>query len=245
MMDYEKRPEGLTWACGITTVWERINTTLLRTMESIKVAGFTIDWIFADNAPSATLYHDKYDPVGVTLRYPKISVVGNWILGMIELYIRKPTCDRYVMFQDDIVAIKNLRPYLDTGDYPYNCYLNLYTITENCLSSGDKQGWFASSQLGRGALALVFSRESLQTLFHQEHLFLKPSVDNGHRSIDGAIITAMSQAGWKEYVHNPSLVQHTGTGQTTLGNGNWLEAASFPGENFDALTLLSKPAGKP
>jgi hypothetical protein len=56
------------------------------------------------------------------------------------------------------------------------------------------------------------------------------------------IVTAMKRAGWKEYVHNPSLLQHTGDGQTTLGNhiGNdrWPGADSFPGEEFDALSLL-------
>jgi len=54
-------------------------------------------------------------------------------------------------------------------------------------------------------------------------------------------VTALKKVGWKEYVHNPSLIQHTGK-ISIIGNGNHPLAPSFKGEEFDALDLLEKEA---
>ena len=58
----------------------------------------------------------------------------------------------------------------------------------------------------------------------------------GWRAIDGGIVTAMKKSGWKEYVHNPSLVQHIGD-ISTLGNKPHAKSVTFLGEDFDANNL--------
>lgn len=60
----------------------------------------------------------------------------------------------------------------------------------------------------------------------------------GHRSIDGGIVTALAEAGWKEWVHNPSLVQHTGL-VSSMRSKPHPRATSFRGEGFDAMELVS------
>ena len=52
----------------------------------------------------------------------------------------------------------------------------------------------------------------------------------------------MNKAGWTEYVHIPSLVQHAGNDSSTLGNINKM-ATDFPGEDYDAQSFLKRPAG--
>jgi len=224
------------WAVGVTTIPER-REMLQRTLTSIKNAGFTVDRLFIDGGPNGM--PDYY----ATIHEPKLSIVGNWLLGMMELYIREAHADRYAMFQDDILLCHNLCQYLESCEYPHQSYLNLYTMPQNLLLSGGKQGWYASNQLGRGALALVFNREALITLLQADHTFRKPQdPKNGHRSIDGCVLTGMQQRGWKEYVHNPSLVQHAGRSMSTLKNIDWPDADSFPGEDFDAMILTKRSA---
>lgn len=238
----------MKWACGLTTVPER-SKLLKQTLASVKNAGFTVDRLFVDGGPNGMPdYH-------ATIREPKISITGNWLLGVLELYIREPHADRYAMFQDDVLMCRNLRQYLESCEYPWQSYLNLYTMPQNLLLSGGKNGWYASNQMGRGALALVFNREGLMTVLEQSCIWkkfqdTKPWMmngrmhePNGHRSIDGILLTAMKQRGWKEYVHNPSLVQHLGRGHSTLGNREWDDADSFPGEQFDATTLVTEKLG--
>jgi hypothetical protein len=60
------------------------------------------------------------------------------------------------------------------------------------------------------------------------------------KRIDGGIVNAMNLCGWSEYVHDPSLVQHTGV-ISTIDNQPHPEATSFKGEDYDLLTLLSPP----
>lgn len=59
----------------------------------------------------------------------------------------------------------------------------------------------------------------------------------GMKAVDGGIVTSFMQAGWKEYVHNPSLVQHTGT-VSSFSAINHQPAHSFPGVDFDAVSLV-------
>jgi hypothetical protein len=61
----------------------------------------------------------------------------------------------------------------------------------------------------------------------------------GWRAIDGGIVTALAHAEYKEYCHNPTLVQHIGH-KSTMGNSAHPQATSFQGEQFDAMKLLDK-----
>ena len=230
----------LSWSYGVTTVPSRRSNLLPQTLNSLKAAGFDQPRLFIDgaNARMAEGYEGQFK-LPVTAHDSPLLTAGNWTLSLYELYIREPSADRYAIFQDDFVTYLNLKGYLDRCKYPEKGYWNLYTFPSNQrLAKGT--GWYLSNQQGRGAVGLVFNRDAVIVLLSSLHLVERPqNVARGHKSIDGGIVTAMKKAGWSEYVHNPSLVQHTGD-VSAMRNAPHLKAESFRGENFDALTLFSE-----
>lgn len=238
----------LSWSYGVTTVPERKDNLLPRTLASLSLAGFETPRLFVDGAT------DGYEGFGleVTYRSPKVFAYTNWFLALTELYFREPTADRYAIFQDDFVTYPNLRDYLE-GWYPEKGYLNLYTMPSNHVvcprdrySGQMQEGWFKSNQFGRGAVALVLNRDAVMLLLSHPHMLSRPQdihQARRHKNIDGAIISTMIKGGYTEYVHNPSLVQHTGDTTTIKEGGVHLRqprAPTFRGEEFDAMQLIHR-----
>lgn len=230
-------PMPNTWSYGITTVPSRIETHLTSTLESLSLAGFDKPHLFVDHENPAP--YAKFN-LPITTRSSNLCVAGNWVLSAWELYIRNPDASYYALFQDDLQICKDVKAYVERQPYPHKAYLNLYTFPENAILCGSKNGWHPSNQMGRGAVALIFSREALSVLLTQPHLFSRfqrPS-DRRYRSIDGGIVTSMNNAGWREYIHHPSLVQHTGLVTTVLDNRRHPLSPTFPGVDFSALSLI-------
>lgn len=248
----------MRWAYGITTVSSRLKTTLPRTLLSLQAAGFNRPRLFVDGVSSEewaryTTLH-KYE---ATLRQPHIRVFGNWLLGLMELYLRDGLADRFAIFQDDFLTYPNLREYLERCGYPDKGYLNLMTFPKNLkLCPRGHIGWYAGYQLGMSAVALVFNREAVYNLLTSSYLAARPADVNSNRAclprngvpeglirgqvnVDGAISHGMRNAGFVEYVHNPSLVYHIGQ-VSSFGNLPQPAAGSFRGEHFDCLKLLEE-----
>jgi hypothetical protein len=142
------------------------------------------------------------------------------------------------------VCVRGLRLYLDHAPYPGDGYLNLYTFPSNqqlCPKDNEGNpavGWYESNQMGRGAVALVFSQEAVEELLSSRYMFQRPKCPRrGHKAIDGGVVSALKEVGFKEMVHNPGLVQHTGV-VSSMGNRPHEQCPSFPGEEFDLRTLL-------
>jgi hypothetical protein len=225
----------MEWAYGVTTVPSRLNNTLIRTLDSLKKAGFPDPALFVDGLASNFCYRGLKV---VSRGSAPLRTVGNWMLGVWELYVRNPSADRYAIFQDDAVFSSNLRQYLERAEYPSQGYLNLYTFPEN---EKPTVGFHPSNQLGRGAVALVFSNDAIRVLLAQP--WLTEWVSNpkkGFKNLDGMIVTAMGHAGWKEYTHTPSLCEHKDDGVSTIGNPRFESSQSFQGEEFDCLSLLQE-----
>jgi len=242
----------LKWAYGVTTVPERRGELLPRTLASLKSAGFDSPRLFVDGDKDVMSWEREFG-LEVTTRHPVIRPFGNWVLALAEIYIREPNAERYAIFQDDLVTYRNLRAYLDRCSFPETGYWNLYTMPSN-QGLADGEGWYLSYQHGRGAVGLVFSREGVQTLLSQRENIIDRPVHptRGWRAIDGGVVDAYKKIGWKEYVHNPTLLQHTGIITSMDKRKNQVEhdpnfhrqrvaedwqAISFRGEDFDALTL--------
>jgi hypothetical protein len=259
----EDEVRRIEWAYGITTVPARRNTLLPRTVESLKTAGFPTPVLFIDGAThdDATSYEREFG-VPCVPRWPVIRTFGNWVLGLAELYIRNPGCSHYVMFQDDLVCSRNLRQYLERCEYPSGergrpkGYWNLYTFDfywrraprDQTVRREIKDGWFQSpTGQGLGAVGLVFNRNAVVDLLTERgHVVTRPSHpgDRSWRNIDGGIVDALGKYGWREMVHNPSLVQHTGV-KSVMGSQRHPDARSFRGEDFDCLSLLPQGANTP
>jgi hypothetical protein len=226
----------MKWACGITSIPTRQHSLFEQTAKSLYAAGFDSTRLFIDDAQP-----DERDcGQQITTRWPKIGPLGNWVLGLWELYLRNPEADRYAMFQDDLLICKNTRQYLERIAFPDRGYWNLFTTHHNQELATEERGFYLSNQMGRGALALVFSRDCLLTLFRQKYFLTQPQRMN--RNIDGMVSEALRAVDYKEYVHNPSLVYHTGEVSTMehLFPDSYIQpnAISFPGESFDAMECL-------
>lgn len=239
------------WAVGVTTCLERLDTTLQSTLRSLERAGFyeprvSYDGVHEDQLHKIGSVHD------VTLRFPKVGAYGNWILSLMELFVRDPRAHRYAMFQDDVQAPRNLRQYLDTIRLGEKEYWNLFTAPNNHLTlteRGDVVGFHRSNQLGRGALGLVFGRETVIELLSNRHMASKPAAARmPTTNIDGAVVQALVISGSHvELVHRPSLLQHTGHKSTlTMHKGGMevphdlADAPEFAGESFDCLEWAKK-----
>jgi len=231
----------MKWSYGVTTTPQRTNDLLPQTLQSLKLAGFDRPHLFVDGSDDSSKFA-KYK-LDTTLHFPNVRTYGHWVLSLWELYVLDPTADRYAIFQDDFVTYRNLRKYLEHCGYPSNGYWNLYTFPSNQLLASNRdgtevKGWYESNQMGRGAVALIFSRTAVVALLASPHMVTKPQdCTRGWRSVDGAVVTAFKQIGWKEYVHNPSLTQHLGQ-VSSMGNIQHPQATSFLGESFDAMELL-------
>jgi hypothetical protein len=239
--DRKRAARRLRWSYGVTCVPSRFQTTLPRTLASLSNAGFEKPRLFVDgHANVMDLPRYVYDAgLEVTLRSPKVGAFGNWMLALWELYVREPASDRYAIFQDDFVTYRHLRRYLDWVRWPEKGYLNLLTFMQNEGHIGGEVGWYESNQLGRGAVALVFDRDGVWNLLTSKGAAHKPAATKRSTSnIDGFVSDAMRGAGYKEYVHGPSLVQHTGVHDSAIGNKVHPLANTFLGEGFDCLEWL-------
>ena len=265
----------MRWAYGVTTCPERRKTLLPITLASLKKAGFGEPRLFVDGASEKDYAEWAELGLELTFRYPRMRVFGNWILALGELFIRDPGADRYVIFQDDIMASKNLRGYLEQLPYPDEGYWNIYTFPMNeTLRPEGYIGFYPSNQLGKGALGLVFDRRGVITLLKHDYVVRRPpdpkTTNDAEQArwwkcVDGMVATALAKDGYKEYVHYPSLLQHTGgenslvqvldaehkveSGRLAKGSrittdrpARWT-TTSFRGEEYDLLQLV--PTGIP
>ncbi len=238
-----KKRSGLRWVYGITTVPKRFNDLLPRTLDSLAKAGFDKPRLFVDGYKDPVDVEKRFG-LPASVRWPLVKTFGNWVLSLWELYLRDPLADRYVLFQDDIIVYRNLKAYLESTPYPHEqAYCNLYTYPQNESKAPKKGyvGWYYSNQKGLGALALMFSRSAAIALLGSKHMAVRPTdLNRGWQAVDGAVVTALKKAGFREFVHMPSLCQHTGSGKSVMGHPRQPLAPSFKGENFDALNLLEK-----
>ena len=231
----------MQWSYGVTTVPQRLGDLLPSTLRSLRAAGFDDPRLFIDGCVETLPIHlAEYE---ITERRPRVRVAGNWWLSMVEVYLRglQVGAQRFAIFQDDFITYPHLKEYLDQCKYPDRGYWNLYTVPMN-QDLARQPGWFESNQRGLGAVALVFDRKAVQTLLAAPHFVNRPQdLRNGHKKVDGGIVTAMTKAGYKEYVHNPSLVEHLGLPSTIEGkhsSGAFQRAASFRGQTFDAREMM-------
>ena len=234
-------PEGPEWCYGVTTVPKRIEDgTVLRTLYSLEQGGFGHPHLFIDGGVTGSL---QFKAASVTMRTEPLGAFGAWFSAVWALYTLQPFAKRYAVLQDDLVVCYNLRQYLETIHLGGTQYWNLFTYPHN---EGD-QGFHESDQMGKGALALVFSNYVLRLLLRQPLMIQKPQDQRRpKKSIDGRIIEALKPLGIKEMVHSPGLVQHIGLESTinTVARDKETDQIiprvcnSFVGEQFDALELV-------
>jgi len=238
----------IKWSYGVLTVPQRRDNLLPVTLASLEEAGFNNPTLFVDNCELSDIdsYATRHYPLVFRIS-PGVLAFGNWFLALWELYLKNPASQFFALFEDDILVCSNLRQYLEQSEYPKSGYWNLYTAMENESLVEGKEGWALSNQLGRGALALVFDKTAVMKILAANHIVNRvQNTSRGCKGIDGAVSDAMKQSHYKEYVHNPSLVQHMGI-ETTIkrpryisNNPSFKPSSLFRGKDFDVLELLKR-----
>lgn len=244
-----KPARKVRWTYGVTTCWKRAvrSETLEMSLGSLHGGGFISPLLFVDQTPVSGLAGGEF-LWPCSYRIP-VGPLGNWYLGLLEMYLLDPHCDYYAMFQDDIVCCRNLRQYLEKSleqiGGARKGYANLYTAPMNSSAllkrSGPepRRGWTIPDYEGQGALALVLPRDCVLCLLSSRIMAERPmNPVKGRAGIDGVIGSALRAEGFREFIHYPSLVQHTGMTSTIPGNSSGLASDCFAGEEFDAMELL-------
>jgi hypothetical protein len=203
-------PRIQTWAVGITTSFRPI-PTLDASLDSLIRAGWRYPRVFMDGEVPLAPRH-RYLPV--TVRQPKVRAWPNFYLSLIELLMREPHADAFLMIQDDALFCDypDVRRYLEQALWPDG---KVGAISLYC-SSVDTQplrGWHTFNGMWQwGAMAFVFSPESAKAFVSDPDVLAHRwcRLNDGCANIDTEVGLWSQRAGRKVFYPTPSLVQHIG-----------------------------------
>ena len=145
------------WAVGVTTSPRR-TPTLDLCLASLTRAGWDSPHLFMD---SAVRVSGEFGALPGTLRTPAIGAWPNHYLALLELTLRYPNADAYLMMQDDaqIYDGENVREYLEGTLWPEGPW-PLMSLYCPAAYSSRKYGWRRRRwPWVWGALAFVFPRD--------------------------------------------------------------------------------------
>ena len=246
-----KRRKEATWACGVTTA-PREKPTLTRTLESIEKAGFPAPTIFSDDRGVACplSYSER-----ITQRAARLGAFPNFYCGLTELFMGNPTADYYAMFQDDVRLTENCRWYLDdvlspSGNQVHSIYTSSRYSGDYCGSGLLTTNHLIDNRYARwvfvtegwdyvGALAFVFSQESINTFLTSPVAVQHRHSEYGLRCVDSIVGKVFKTV----RAHYPSLAQH-------IGDTSTIHGADYPNEgqrqaaNFTESLPYGPPAPK-
>ena len=186
------RRQERRWAVGITTA-PRPQPTLKRTMASLRAAGWS-DFDLFDDAQR----------VGAWL---------NWLNGLRDLLDRHADADTLMMVQDDAVFCRGLRTHLDKTLWPDAdvalCSPYCPTPYKRAHSGWheERRGWYLI-----GAVCWVLPPNAARSLL------VDLDGTAAERQIDARVGRWAITSGRSVWYHTPSLVQHTGCGNSALGD---------------------------
>lgn len=247
-LDYEPelRPGSVSrWAVGITTA-PRESETVARMAESLGAAGWDLDTVHLFAEPDAQVPGSFADAM-VSRRNATLGAWPNFLLGLMELTLRDPHADAYLMCQDDAIFCKGLRDYLEDSLWPATRLGVVSLHTASHLASDELSGFYPSREGwgAWGAMGYIFPNASARA-------FLRHPMVGNHRNrgrseglcnIDSIVGEWCLRSGLDFYLHAPSLCQHIGE-TSTLWKNNSLKgrrsASDFPGENSDIRDVMRK-----
>ena len=196
------------WAVGVITA-DRPTSTLDQTLRSLSRAGWPEYHVFED--------------------LDRNGVWPNWIGMLRSLVERYPRADAYLIVQDDAVFCRRLREYLENTLWPENetALCSPYCPTPYMTPNGgwhqENRGWYLI-----GAVCWVIHPESARAMLTE----LEQVESRAH--VDSLVGQWAATAGQSVWYHTPSLIQHTGCGNSALGDPSISEirrAADFIGED--------------
>lgn len=198
------------WAVAVTTA-PRSQMTLDRCLSSIVAAGWADIRIMIDGEVDIS---EEWRDFPSTQRTPSAGAWPSYYLTLVELLMRSPDADAFMVVQDDVVLFRhpNLREYLESVLWPHPEEGIVSLFCSRAYSSED-YGWhIMKERLQWGGQALIFSRRTLIKLLADpmivEH---RLAADNaGLANIDGLIGAWAEDTGTPVSNTSPSLSQHIG-----------------------------------
>ncbi len=199
------------WSVGITTSRRRIST-LEQCAQSVRRAGWEEPVLFIDGEMEIP---KSQSDLPSCRRIPALGAFPNYALSLMELFMRDPHADAYMMLQDDALFPETsvVRQYLEDvlwlGKTPG--IVSLYCSTEYQQQDA---GWHRfNGPWVWGAVAFVFSNEAARAWLTSPLVYNHRAManDQGLSKIDVMIGLFSQSTGVPIHYPSPSLVQHIGT----------------------------------
>jgi hypothetical protein len=202
-------PRVRRWAVGVTTA-PRPRPTLALCLDSLFRAGWETPRLFVD---SAVTIPDRFNDLPVTLHETRLGAWPNYYLALVELLMREPMADCFMLVQDDVIFDDRylLRAHLEEILWPAD---PIGAVSLFCSKAYTRptSGWHQLEEPWVwGALVFLFPRESAERFVTDREVL-------GHRcrgaeglvNIDIQIGRWAHENGLPIFFPTPSLVQHIG-----------------------------------
>jgi hypothetical protein len=212
-------PRIKSWAVGVTTA-PRAKSTLDACLDSLSRAGWDVPRLFVD---SGVTIADRFSDLPLTFRETKLGPWPNYYLALVELLMREPEADAFMLVQDDVVFDDrhDLRSYLAEILWPAD---PIAAVSLYCSKAYTRpvSGWHElETRWIWGALAFVFPRESAKRFVTDPLVFEhRSNPTEGLVNIDILIGRWAHEQRLPIWFPSPSLVQHIGNESSIWSDPN-------------------------
>ena len=211
-------PSVQRWAVGVTTA-PRTKNTLATCLDSLVSAGWTQPWLFVDGG---TELESRHAHLPVTYREHAVGAWANYYLALVELLMRFPDVDAYLLVQDDAYFYdrQNVREYMESVLWPEPQTEVVSLYCPSAYSCRDA-GWHHFEQRWVwGAVAMIFRPSAARSwVSDPEVLQHRWKGQFPFAQIDVVLGRWVEQQGRQVAFPVPSLVQHLGETSTIWSHG--------------------------
>lgn len=198
------------WAVGVTTA-PRGLSTLSDCLDSLIAAGWDAPRLFIDGDVEI---EERFSQLDMTLRDPAVGAWPNYYLSLVELMMRNPDADAYLLVQDDTLFYDDpgLQSYLERMLWPGR-RPGIVSLFCSRAYTRPRAGWYRFHGAWVWcALAFIFSRSAAQKFVGNPNVVRHRWTrrNQGLANIDLVIGRFAKRNRIPLYYPTPSLVQHIG-----------------------------------
>lgn len=227
------------WAVGMTTA-PRSKPTIFRCLASVHAAGFR-PTIFAEPGSIVTGLDAP-----VILRTERLGCWRNYVQTLRDLLRLNPTAEAIMIWQDDVVACRDLREFLEHDLWPSitTGVVSVYSPEE--YESGEAVGIDKRRRMVLGVCAAIYPRAVAERLVSPEFASDWRGCHNpkGHvaephlkKAADAWVADCLARMKLGVYHYRPSLVQHLDA-PSSIGHGGASQKRPRTGKYFRQSTAF-------